>query len=224
MSLLGTACSKGLQVDVSDAGRDSGPVACVEPPPESCGYDCQNGRWVRIPLLCLGPDSAVPDSAIPDSAVPDTAVPDNAIPDALGEDATGFETRATDTNGTTALDGAGGQIDAGTAAGCANLAREWLVAGSCLGPHATFDGTFVATMEQVGCKLTFTQNDDKTETRWTAAGALESNGRGYLKGDFGFTDSGMCDITVTTATTWDMICASATQQCKLQARTLPDLY
>jgi hypothetical protein len=56
--------------------------------------------------------------------------------------------------------------------------------------------------------------------------SVESNGRGYLRGDFGFTDSIMCDITVTTATatTWDMICASATQQCKLQARTVPDLY
>jgi hypothetical protein len=53
MSLFGMACSKGLQIGGADAGRDNGPVDCVDPPPESCGYDCQNGRWVRIPRRAL---------------------------------------------------------------------------------------------------------------------------------------------------------------------------
>lgn len=72
--------------------------------------------------------------------------------------------------------------------------------------------------------LTFSQTDDNTEAQWTATGALESTGRGYLEGSFGFTDSSMCDLNVTTTTGWDMTCGSATQQCKLRARTLPDLY
>jgi hypothetical protein len=70
---------------------------------------------------------------------------------------------------------------------------------------------------QTGCKITFTQTDDKTSTQWISNGILESTGRGYLKGTFGFTDSIMCDLTVTSEG-WDMVCASATQQCKLQAQ------
>jgi hypothetical protein len=241
-SLVGIACSKGLQLGGADAGRDSGPVACVEPPPESCGYDCQNGRWVRIPLLCMlpdsgipdsavpdravpdsaAPDSAVPDSAVPDSAVPDSAVPDSDIPDLLGKDANGIDTRVTDASDTAVPDGAVARYDAEAPAACANLARTWLLGGSCMGHHATFNGTFTAQMAQTGCTLTFTQTDGTTE--WTTTGVLESNGRGYLKGQFGFTDSGMCDLTVNTATSWSMICASATQQCQLEAKPVPDLY
>jgi hypothetical protein len=218
MSLVDMGCSKGLQIGGADAGRDNGPVDCGDPPPESCGYDCQNGRWVRIPLLCT-----IPDSAIPDAAVSDSAIPDSAIPDVLGQDANGVDARVDDTNDTTPPDGVDTPHDADAPAACANLARTWFLAGSCLGPHATFNGTFTAQMAQTGCQLTFTQTDDSTSTRWTATGALESNGRGYLKGSFGFTDSNMCDLTVT-ATGWDMTCGSATQQCKLEARTVPDLY
>jgi hypothetical protein len=252
------ACSKGLQVGGADAGRDSGPVACVDPPPGSCGYDCQNGRWVRIPLLCLGPDAAVPDTAAPDSAIPDGAIPDSAIsdgaisdsaisdgaipdsatpdsaipdsavldgaaPDVLGKDTYEVEPQATDTSGTLIPDEPAARYDAGTSAACANIARTWLLGGSCMGPHATFNGTFTAQMAQTDCRLTFTQTDAATSTQWITTGVLESNGRGYLKGSFGFTDSSMCDLTIT-ATGWDMICASATQQCKLQAGAVPDLY
>ncbi len=236
LSLFGLACRNGLQV--GGPGADSGPVECVGSPPEACGYACHNGKWIRIPLLCAVPDgaipvsplpdsavpdSAIPDSAVPDSAVPDSALPDSALPDSLGHDANGFEVQVTDTN-RTHLDGAEARTDAGTPVDCLNIDREWLLAGSCLGPRASFNGTFVARMTQTGCRLTFTQTDDNTETKWTATGVLESTGQGYLKGSFGFTDASMCDLTVTTTTGWDMVCGSATQQCKLQARTLPDLY
>jgi hypothetical protein len=221
-SLVGGACNKALQVGGADAGRDSGPATCVDPPPESCGYDCQNGHWVRIPLLCLLPDSGIPDSATPDTAAPDSAIPDSATPEVVGNDSYVVEARATDASGMTAPDGAVARYDADPSAACASIARPWLLGGSCMGPHATFNGTFTAQMEQTGCKLTFTQTDG-TST-WTTTGVLESNGQGYLKGQFGFTDSSMCDLTVNTATSWSMICASATQQCKLEARPVPDLY
>jgi hypothetical protein len=226
-SLVGIACSKGLQIGGADAGRDSGPVACIEPPPEACGYDCQNGRWVRIPLLCMLPDSGIPDSevpdtAVPDTAVPDTAVPDTAVPDVLGKDANGVEARVTDASDSAVPDGAVARYDAESPAACANLARTWLLGGSCTGHHVTFNGAFTAQMAQTDCKLTFTQTDGTTE--WITTGVLEINGRGYLKGSFGFTDSGMCDLTVNTATSWSMICASATQQCQLEAKPVPDLY
>lgn len=258
--LLGAACNKALQVGGTDAGRDSVPVECIGPPPDdACGYSCQNGRWVRIPLLCLIPDAAVPDSALPDSAIPDSAtpdgvipdsaipdgatadstipdsatpdsatpdsaIPDSAIPDVPRKDAYEVGPQVTDTSGTLIPDGPGARYDADPSAACANIARTWLLGGSCMGPHATFNGTFTAQMAQTDCKLTFTQTDDATSTQWTTTGVLESNGRGYLKGKFGFTDSGMCDLTVTTATSWSMICSSATQQCKLEASPVPDLY
>jgi hypothetical protein len=252
--LFGIACSKALPVGGTDAGRDNGPVECVGPPPSDCAYDCQNGRWVRIPLLCLIPDAAVPDSALPDSALPDAAIPDSAIPDSAipdsalpdsalpdsafpdsaAPDSTLPDVRSNDThevgpqvtdaNGAIIPDGPDARPDADTPAACANIARTWILAGSCLGPRSAFNGTLTAQMAQTGCKLTFTQTEDGTSTRSTATGVLESNGHGYLKGNFGFTDSGMCDLTVTTATSWGMVCSSATQQCKLEASPAPDLY
>lgn len=70
VGLVGDACSKALQVGGADSGRDGYSLDCTAPPPESCGYDCQDGRWIRIPLLCM----PAPDGAIaPDGTTVDTA-------------------------------------------------------------------------------------------------------------------------------------------------------
>jgi len=119
---------------------------------------------------------------------------------------------ASTTGGITAIGGSRAPGDGGA---CADIAGSWRLTGSCMGPRAWFNGSFPAEMNQTGCDLTFHQIDDQGVT----TGSLESTGRGYLKGSFGFTDSNMCDLTVT-AEGWDMVCASATQFCNLQARPI----
>jgi hypothetical protein len=137
-----------------------------------------------------------------------------------GLSATGGVTGKGGTTASGGVTGTGGSrvtYDAGVGLACADLSGNWTLTGSCLGPRATFNGSFLAGMTQTGCNLAFTQTDEQTASTWTTTGRLESTGRGSLTGTFGFTDSNMCDLTVT-AEGWDMVCGSATQQCKLQAR------
>jgi hypothetical protein len=140
-----------------------------------------------------------------------------------GLSATGGVTGKGGTTASGGVTGTGGSrvaYDAGASVDCVNLSGNWTLTGSCNGPRATFNGSFPAVMTQIGCNLTFTQTDDQTSTQWTTTGRLESTGQGLLQGKFGFTDSSMCDLTVT-AEGWDMTCGSATQQCGLQARKAP---
>ncbi len=91
------------------------------------------------------------------------------------------------------------------------------MSGSCKGPRSDFNGTFLAVMTQTECSLTWIETDDRTSRQWTSTGMIENTGGGFLKGEFGFTNSSMCNITVT-AEGWDMVCASATEQCQLKGQ------
>ena len=73
-------------------------------------------------------------------------------------------------------------------------------------------------MTQTGCQVTFTQTDDQTPTQWVSKGTIDSAGKGSLRGDFGFTDSTMCDIEATSDDAWVGRCGSATQACELEAQ------
>lgn len=117
------------------------------------------------------------------------------------------------------IGGTGGSTasyDGGGKPACPYLAGTWSVATSCQGAHGSSTSNFVAVMSQTECKLSFTQTDDRTSTQWVSTGSLDSAGRGSLKGDFGFTDSGMCDLEAT-ADTIAGRCGSATQGCELRA-------
>jgi hypothetical protein len=46
---------------------------------------------------------------------------------------------------------------------------------------------------------------------------IDSAGQGSLRGDFGFTDSHMCDLEATGDGAWTGHCGSATQACELEA-------
>jgi hypothetical protein len=116
--------------------------------------------------------------------------------------------------------GAGGTYDGGTQPACPTLAGAWRVAASCRGPGAFFNGSFAAIMTQAGCRTTFTQTDDQTQTQWVATGTIDGAGKGSLVGDFGFTDSGMCDLEAGSEA-WVGRCASATQTCELKAEKQP---
>ncbi len=72
-------------------------------------------------------------------------------------------------------------------------------------------------MTQTGCNITFTQTDDNTATQWVSTGIIDSTGKGSLRGDFGFTDSIMCDLEATGDDAWQGRCGSATQTCELEA-------
>jgi hypothetical protein len=117
--------------------------------------------------------------------------------------------------GTTGMGGSRPLADGGY---CANIAGNWRLTGSCMGPGAWFNGSFSAVLAQTGCDLTFTQIDE-SGVPWVCTGRLESTGRGFFKGRFAFTDSSMCDIVLTTDG-WDMKCGSATQSCTLQGREI----
>jgi hypothetical protein len=71
-------------------------------------------------------------------------------------------------------------------------------------------------MTQTGCQVTFTQTDDQTPTQWVSTGTIDSAGKGSLRGDFGFTDSSMCDLEAS-SDAWQGRCGSATQACELAA-------
>jgi hypothetical protein len=120
--------------------------------------------------------------------------------------------------------GAGGatpRYDGGAQPACPYLAGTWNVEASCEGPGAFGSGAFVAVMTQTGCQITFTQTDDQTPTQWVSTGTIDSAGKGSLRGDFGFTDSIMCDLEATSSA-WTGHCGSATQTCQLEAeKVLP---
>jgi hypothetical protein len=129
---------------------------------------------------------------------------------------------ASGTGGAGGRGGAGGAtVDGAAQPTCPDLAGTWSVQASCQGPGAFFNGTFAAVMTQTGCKLTFTQTDDQTAKQWVATGTIDSAGKGSLVGDFGFTDSGMCDVEAT-GDAWQGRCGSATQSCQLTAWKQPD--
>jgi len=121
------------------------------------------------------------------------------------------------TGGAAGSGGTGGSsYDGGAQPACPALSGSWNVWPSCEGPGAFFSGAFVGVMTQTGCTFTFTQTDDKTSSQWVSTGTIDSAGKGALKGDFGFTDSRMCDLE-TTDTGWAGRCGSATQFCELEA-------
>jgi hypothetical protein len=119
-------------------------------------------------------------------------------------------------SGSGGMGGATPGYDGGAPPACPDLAGTWSVTASCEGPGAFFSGSFVAVMTQTGCKITFTQTDDQTSKQWASAGTIDSGGTGFLRGDFGFTDSGMCDLEAG-SDVWQGLCGSETQACKLQA-------
>jgi len=98
---------------------------------------------------------------------------------------------------------------------CPWLAGNWRVAFDCTGPGSLGSGVFLAMVSQSDCKVTFVQTDDQTTEQWVATGPADNGGKLSLKGDFGFTDSSMCDIDLTTEP-WSGVCGSATQMCTLQ--------
>ena len=128
---------------------------------------------------------------------------------------------ASGTGGAGGAGGAGGTTPRYDGGACPDLAGTWSVEASCQGPGAFFSGAFVAVMTQTGCKVTFTQTDDQTPTEWVSTGSIDSTGRGSLRGDFGFTDSGMCDLEATSDDAWTGQCGSATQACELEAQKQP---
>lgn len=249
--LVTDSCSRSLHGG-KDAGRDGRPLDCAGPPPEACGYLCQDGQWVRTSTSCL-PDGAILDAGDGDAKVADAPGTGGAAGGATGTGgatasggaaASGGRTASggmvvggasaagatitggastsggtTATGGTSTTGGAtsmGGSRAPGDGGACANIAGSWRLTGACMGPRAWFNGSVPVEMEQTGCDLSLRQIDDQGVT----TGRLESTGQGYLKGSFGFTDSNMCDLTVT-AEGWDMVCASAMQFCNLQARPIP---
>ena len=124
--------------------------------------------------------------------------------------------------GTGGAGGAGGTggntspYDGGAKPACPYLGGTWSVTASCQGAHGDSDSNFVAVMTQTDCTITFTQTDDNTPTQWVSSGSIDSTGTGALKGDFGFTDSSMCDLE-TSADVFVGRCGSATQACELKA-------
>ena len=68
--------------------------------------------------------------------------------------------------------------------------------------------------------MSLTQSDDRTPTQWIATGTIDSAGKVSLRGSFGFTDSNMCDLNVT-SDAWSGVCPSATQLCMIEAQKVP---